>query len=50
MMRGPRWQEAVCFGGYAAMYVPWLFVGRTQFIFYMLPAVPFMCLGVVAVL
>ena len=29
------------------MFLPWFVVGRTQFIWYMLPAVPFMCLGVV---
>ena len=34
------------FGGYAAMFLPWFVVGRTQFIWYMLPAVPFMCLAV----
>ncbi len=48
--RRPTWQDAVAFGGYAAMYLPWLAIHRSQFIFYMLPAVPFMCLAVVAVL
>ena len=42
------WQDAVVFGGYPAMFLPWFAVGRTQFIWYMLPAVPFMCLAVVA--
>ena len=28
------------------MFLPWFVVGRTQFIWYMLPAVPFMCLAV----
>ena len=32
------------------MFLPWFMVGRSQFLFYMLPAVPFMCLGVVAIL
>jgi dolichyl-phosphate-mannose-protein mannosyltransferase len=49
-IRRPAWQDAIVFGGYASMYVPWLFVGRTQFIFYMLPAVPFMCLGIISAL
>ena len=31
------------------MYLPWFLVPRSQFFSYMLPAVPFMCLGVVAV-
>ena len=39
------WQLAVVLGGYLAMYVPWFLFGRTQFIFYLVPAVPFMCLG-----
>ena len=46
--RRPCWQDVVAFGGFAALYVPWFFVGRSQFIFYMLPAVPFMCLAVVS--
>jgi dolichyl-phosphate-mannose-protein mannosyltransferase len=50
IVRRPSWQDAVVFGGYAAMFLPWFAVGRTQFIWYMLPAVPFMCLGVVATL
>jgi dolichyl-phosphate-mannose--protein O-mannosyl transferase len=49
-IRKPEWQDVVVFGGYVAMYVPWLYIGRSQFLFYMLPAVPFMCLGVVATL
>lgn len=46
--RRASWQDALAFGGFAALFVPWFFVGRTQFIFYVLPAVPFMCLAVVA--
>ena len=48
--RRPTWQDAVAFGGYAAMFVPWFFVGRSQFFFYALPMVPFMVLCVVATL
>jgi dolichyl-phosphate-mannose-protein mannosyltransferase len=48
--RRPTWRDAVSFGGYAAMYLPWLLVRRNQFFFYMLPAVPFMCLCVPATL
>jgi dolichyl-phosphate-mannose-protein mannosyltransferase len=48
VVRKPSWRDAVVFGGYAAMYLPWFAVGRTQFIWYMLPAVPFMCLIVTA--
>ncbi len=48
ILRRPTWQDSVAFGGYAAMFLPWFVVGRSQFIFYMLPAVPFMALGVVA--
>jgi dolichyl-phosphate-mannose-protein mannosyltransferase len=50
IVRRPTWQDAVVFGGYAAMFLPWFVIGRTQFIWYMLPAVPFMCLGVSSVL
>ena len=48
VLRRPTWREALIFGGYGAMFLPWLAVPRSQFFFYMLPAVPFMCLGVVA--
>jgi dolichyl-phosphate-mannose-protein mannosyltransferase len=50
VVRRPTWQDAVVFGGYAAMFLPWFLIGRTQFIWYMLPAVPFMCLGVASTL
>jgi dolichyl-phosphate-mannose-protein mannosyltransferase len=50
IVRRAAWQDAVVFGGYAAMFVPWFLIGRTQFIWYMLPAVPFMCLGVASTL
>jgi dolichyl-phosphate-mannose--protein O-mannosyl transferase len=45
-----RWKEIVILGSYLALFAPWMFLGRKQFLFYMLPAVPFMCLGVVAAL
>ena len=48
--RRPSWQHAIIFGGFAAMWLPWFLVGRTQFIWYMLPAVPFMCLIVASTL
>ena len=48
--RRPTWRDALSFGGYLAMYLPWLLVPRSQFLFYMLPALPFMCLGVAAIL
>jgi dolichyl-phosphate-mannose--protein O-mannosyl transferase len=46
----PQWQDAVIFGGYAILYLPWLLITRSQFYFYMLPAVPFMCLVVAGTL
>jgi dolichyl-phosphate-mannose--protein O-mannosyl transferase len=49
LWRRATWREALIFGGYMAMYLPWLLVPRSEFIFYMLPAVPFMCLGVTAI-
>jgi dolichyl-phosphate-mannose-protein mannosyltransferase len=50
IVRRPSWQDGVAFGGYAAMFLPWFAVGRSQFFFYMLPAVPFMALCAVATL
>jgi dolichyl-phosphate-mannose-protein mannosyltransferase len=50
MIRRRTWQDAVAFGGYAAMFLPWFAIGRSQFLFYVLPAVPFMALCVVATL
>jgi dolichyl-phosphate-mannose--protein O-mannosyl transferase len=50
IVRRPSWRHAVTFGGYAAMFLPWFLIGRTQFIWYMLPAVPFMCLCVTSTL
>ena len=50
IVRRPTWQDAVTFGGYAAMFIPWFAIGRSQFIWYMLPAVPFMCLCVASTL
>ncbi|MEO8291941.1 MAG: phospholipid carrier-dependent glycosyltransferase [Actinomycetota bacterium] len=47
--RRATWREALIFGGYLAMYLPWLVVPRSQFFFYMLPAVPFMCLAIAGV-
>lgn len=49
LWRRATWREALIFGGYLAMYLPWLLVPRSQFFFYMLPAVPFMCLSVAAI-
>ncbi|HEY6566861.1 MAG TPA: phospholipid carrier-dependent glycosyltransferase [Actinomycetota bacterium] len=50
ILRRLDWRDAVVFGMVLALFAPWLFVGRTQFIFYMLPAVPFLCLGIAATL
>ena len=46
LVRHRTWRDAVCVGGFAATFIPWLFISRTQFFFYMTPAVPFMCLCV----
>jgi dolichyl-phosphate-mannose--protein O-mannosyl transferase len=50
IVRAADWRTATVTAGYAAMYLPWLALARTQFIYYMLPVVPFMGLCVVAVL
>jgi dolichyl-phosphate-mannose--protein O-mannosyl transferase len=50
VVRRPTWQDAIAFGGFAAMFIPWFAIGRSQFLFYMLPAVPFMALCAVATL
>lgn len=44
-----RWQDLVVALGYLAQYLPWFVFSRTAFFYYMLPAVPFMALGIVAV-
>ena len=49
-IRRPTWPVGLIFAMYAALFLPWLFISRSEFIFYMLPAVPFMCLGVTAAL
>ena len=46
--RRPRWQDSVPIVCYAAAYLPWFALARTQFPYYLLPAVPFMALGLVA--
>ena len=47
-LRRRRWDEALALGGYLCCWLPWLFIGRTQFFYYMLPATPFMALGACA--
>lgn len=49
LRRRATWRDALIFGGYLAMYLPWFLVPRSQFFFYMLPAVPFMCLSVATI-
>ena len=46
--RRMTWKDAVAWGGYLSMILPWLAAGRTQFIYYALPAVPFLCLAATA--
>jgi dolichyl-phosphate-mannose-protein mannosyltransferase len=50
LVRRLTWREVLAVGGFLALFLPWLEVPRSQFLFYMLPAVPFMCLTVVAIL
>jgi dolichyl-phosphate-mannose-protein mannosyltransferase len=50
VVRHRAWEELMVLGGYLLLYGPWLLIPRTQFLFYMVPAVPFMALGLVAVL
>jgi dolichyl-phosphate-mannose--protein O-mannosyl transferase len=40
--------NAAILGAYAALWTPWLLVSRPQFLWYMLPCVPIMALGVAA--
>jgi len=41
------WRAGFILIGFAMQYVPWFFVSRPQFFFYVLPMTPFMVLGVV---
>lgn len=45
-VRDRDWRPATILGFYAAQYVPWLLVSRPNFLFYLTPAVPFLCLAV----
>jgi dolichyl-phosphate-mannose--protein O-mannosyl transferase len=49
-VRRRRWEDWTPLAAYAACYLPWLAFSRTQYVFYMLPAVPFMCLCIVTAL
>lgn len=44
------WRAELALAGYAACFLPWFLAGRTEFVYYMLPAVPFMCIGLVVAL
>ena len=46
--RRPAWQDSVPIICYAVAYLPWFVLARSQFLYYLLPAVPFMALGLVA--
>jgi hypothetical protein len=50
VVRHRAWPEVVVLGGSVLLYGPWLVIPRTPFLFYMVPVVPFMALGLVAVL
>jgi dolichyl-phosphate-mannose--protein O-mannosyl transferase len=39
------WVPATILGFYLVQYVPWLFIARPNFLFYLTPAVPFLCLA-----
>ena len=47
-IRRRNFVSAAILGAYAALWVPWLLVSRPQFLWYMLPCVPIMALGVAA--
>ena len=40
------WRALFILGFYAVQYVPWLTIPRPNFLFYMTPVVPFLCLAV----
>ena len=44
-VRRRHWVPAVILGFYLIQYLPWLFVARPNFLFYLTPAVPFLCLA-----
>lgn len=48
--RDRDWRGAFVLGGYVAGWAPWLLFGRAKFIYYILPAVPFMALLVAGTL
>lgn len=42
------WRDGLILAAGAVLYFPWLLFNRPQYLFYMLPVVPFMALGLVA--
>ncbi len=48
--RRGAWRERLVLGFWLFGYLPWFAFGRSAYLYYMLPVVPFMCLGIVAVL
>jgi dolichyl-phosphate-mannose--protein O-mannosyl transferase len=48
LARRRSWRLMFIVGGYLTLYAPWLLFGRHMYLYYMLPAVPFMALGVAA--
>jgi dolichyl-phosphate-mannose-protein mannosyltransferase len=45
-IRRRDWRPGLILVAFASQYVPWFFVARTAFLFYMTPMTPFMVLGV----
>ena len=43
-VRRRDWRGAAVVGFYVVQYAPWLFIPRPNFLFYLTPAVPFLCL------
>jgi dolichyl-phosphate-mannose--protein O-mannosyl transferase len=43
--RRRAWAPGFALAGYLAGWLPWLASGRTKFSYYLLPAIPFACLG-----
>ena len=49
-LRRRCWPALLPLAAYLCAWLPWLFIGRAEFFYYMLPGVPFMALGACAAL
>lgn len=50
LVRERDWRDGMILAGYASLFLPWLIPNRPEYSYYLVPALPFMCLAVVSTL